>query len=209
MIESRGHGQDQKVGNVKDKKTVSAEKPIEARSEKKAEDSKGMRRRGRGLKGRVADLEEELARALAEAEENYDRLLRARADFENLKKRTAREMELTHQRAGEGLVGKLLPVLDDLEKAVEAAGGSPELEPMKDGLSLIHKGLVDALREGGVSDIDPVGEVFDPNLHEAVLQKSVEGAEPGVVLEVLQKGYLMNGHVLRAAKVVVASAEEE
>lgn len=167
------------------------------------------KKKPRGLKGRLAELEEELERVSSESAENYDRLLRARAEFENLKKRTARDIELIHQRAGERLVSRLLPVMDDLEKAIEAAGGSPQLGPMKEGLDLIHKGLMEALTVEGVRAIDPVGESFDPNYHEAILQKETRDADPGTVLEVLQRGYLMNGLVLRAAKVVVAAGEKD
>jgi molecular chaperone GrpE len=157
-----------------------------------------------GLKSRVGELEKALERARAESEERYDDWLRARADFENLKRRTRREVEQAHLRAGEKLVSDLLPVLDDLEKAVEAAHASPELRPMGEGLALILKGMREALRGRGVEPLDPAGEAFDPNLHEAVMEALDEDAEPGTVLHVVQKGYLMNGHPLRHAKVVVA-----
>lgn len=194
---------------MKKEKTGSSEMTPDTELEAKGEAKKHAGAKKRGIKSRAAELEEELHRVSSKASEDYERLLRARADFENLKKRTARDIELAHQRAGEDLVVRLLPILDDLEKAVAAAGGSPELKPMEEGLSLIHKSLLEALRESGVSAICPEGEPFDPNVHEAVLQRPAGGSEPGTVLEVLQKGYLMNGLVLRAAKVVVAAEEEE
>jgi molecular chaperone GrpE len=158
-----------------------------------------------GLKGRIHELESALERARAESEEHRDNWLRARADFENLKKRTLREVEQAHLRAGESLVSDLLPVVDDLEKAVEAASASAELRPLGEGLALILKRMREALRGRGVEPLDPAGEAFDPNLHEAVMQAPGEGAEPGTVMHVIQKGYLMNGRPLRHAKVVVAA----
>jgi molecular chaperone GrpE len=203
-VEPLGVVNDQKVGDVKENKTNSSGEPLEILGEEESEGKKATKRKGRGLKGRVAELEENLEKVSSEASENYDGWLRARAEYENLKKRTVRDIQLTHQRAGEGLVSRLLPVLDDLEKAIEAAGGA-----MKEGLDLISKGLLDALRDSGVAAIDPAGEPFDPNVHEAIMQRPAEGSEPGTVLEVLQKGYLMNGLVLRAAKVIVAAEKKE
>lgn len=159
-----------------------------------------------GLKGRIQELEKALEKARAESEEYYDNWLRARADFENLKRRTRRDMEQAHLRAGERLVSDLLPVVDDLEKAVEAAEAARELRRMGEGLALILKGMRDALKERGVEPLDPLGETFDPNLHEAVMEAPGDDAEPGTVLHVVQKGYLMNGQPLRPAKVVVAAA---
>ena len=168
--------------------------------------AKGKKRRKRGLKDRVAELEEALEKAEREAAENYDRLLRARAEYDNLRKRTRREIEQIHQRAGEDLVMQLLPALDNLEKAIEACRESSELQPMEEGLLMIRKGLVDALEAGGVSAVDPLGDRFDPNFHEAMMTSRTDEAEPGTVIRVLQKGYLMNGVTLRPAKVVVADA---
>jgi molecular chaperone GrpE len=174
-----------------------------------AKERKGREDRGHkrgGLKSRVHELEENLTRARAESEENRDNWLRARADFENLKRRTRREVEEAHLRAGERLASDLLPVVDDLEKAVEAAEAAPELRSMGEGLALILRGMREALRGRGVEELDPVGRAFDPNLHEAVMEAPAEEAEPGTVLRVIQKGYLMNGRPLRHAKVVVAGS---
>ena len=166
--------------------------------------TRGARSRRGGHKARLAELELALRNAGAQSEENYDRWLRARAEFENLRKRTQRDMERVHRRAGEKLVMDLLPVLDDLEKAIEASQASDDLRPMEEGLSLIRKGVLDALARSGVEVLDSVGDVFDPNLHEAVMQDAAAEAAPGTIVRVLQKGYLMNGTALRAAKVIVA-----
>lgn len=172
-------------------------------------DDGGRKGRKKGLKARVEQLEEALERSEAESEENRDRWLRARAEYENLKKRTLRDLERMHKVAGERLVTGLLPVLDELDSAIEASRTAEELRPMEEGLSLIRKGLVDTLRSNGVEALDPLGERFDPNLHEAVMQAPADDAEPGTVIRVLQKGYVMNGMTLRAAKVIVAAADED
>jgi molecular chaperone GrpE len=200
---------DQKVGDVKEKKKMSSAASARAGADEVGEKDKPVKKKGRGPKARVEELLEELEEAKAEASANYDNWLRARADFDNLKKRTARDVEMAHRRAGEDMVRGLLPVVDDLEKAIDAASASSDMAAMKEGLGLIHKGLLDALRDAGVAALDPAGEGFDPNVHEAVMQRPGGDAGPGTVLEVLQKGYTMNGIVLRAAKVVVASEEKE
>jgi len=172
--------------------------------------SSASRRRKPSLRERVSELEEALEKAKAEAAENRERWLRSRADYENLKKRTARDIELAHQSAGRDLVQALLPALDNLDKAIEAARQNEALRPMEEGLALIHKGLMEALEASGVRVLDPLGEAFDPEVHEAVMQTASQGKAPGTIVQVLQKGYVMNGIVLRAAKVVVAggSADE-
>jgi molecular chaperone GrpE len=154
--------------------------PSEGETPREAQGSREERghRRG-GLKGRVHELESALEKTKAEQ---------------------------SHLRAGENLVSDLLPVIDDLEKAVEAARASRELRPMEEGLALILKSMHDALRGRGVQALDPLGEAFDPNFHEAVMEAPGDEAEPGTVLQVIQKGYLMNGRSLRPAKVVVAAA---
>lgn len=171
--------------------------------------SKSQKPRKGSLKARVGELESALEKAEQEAAENYDRWLRARAEYDNLRKRTRREIEAVHLRAGEDLIRRLLPVLDNLEKAIDASRNSPELSPMEEGLLLIHKGLMEPLRESGVEDIDPLGEKFDPNFHEALMQMRTEEAEPGTVVQVLQKGYSMNGVTLRPAKVAVAGPDDD
>lgn len=173
-----------------------------------AEERSGRKRKGGGLKARMEKLEDALEKVSSEAAENYDKWLRARAEYENLKKRTSREIEQVHQSAGRNLVASILPVLDDLEKAIEVSRESAALRAMEKGLSLIHQGLLDALRGGGVQVLNPEGERFDPNVHEAIMQTPSADAEPGSVVQVLQNGYLMNGITLRAAKVVVAGDPE-
>jgi molecular chaperone GrpE len=137
-----------------------------------------------------------------ERDEYLDSLQRLKAEFDNYRKRTAREYEALSERATESLVKELLPVLDDLERALEAAERHEEAK-LEEGVALVHRELSDTLRKHGVAEIETDG-AFDPHVHEALLAQPVEGAEPGSVVEVLQKGYRLGDRVLRPARVVVA-----
>ena len=146
--------------------------------------------------------EEELVALRKERDEYLDALQRLKADFDNFRKRTAREQESMAVRASEALVKELLPVLDDLERALVAAEQHEEAK-LEDGVRLVHRALADVLARAGMAEIETNG-AFDPHVHEALLAQPVDGAEPGSVVEVLQKGYLLGDRVLRPARVVVA-----
>jgi molecular chaperone GrpE len=157
---------------------------------------------------------EELERALAaseqaraEAEALRDQYLadlkRVAADFDNYRKRVAREREALVTRAHAGLVEAILPVLDDLGRALEAAGLHEEAK-LEDGVRLVHRQLSDVLAREGLQEI-PTDVVFDPHVHEALAAIPSE-AEEGTILEVVQRGYLLGDRVLRPARVVVAAA---
>src|SRR5215469_13418511 len=124
-----------------------------------------------------------------------DRLLRLAADFENYKKRAARERLEYVAFANERLLKELLPVLDDLERALAAAEEHEEAK-LEDGVRLVHRSLVDALQKEGLAEIETDG-VFDPNVHEAMLSQPSEDRQSGDVLDVLQKGYRIGDKVLR------------
>jgi molecular chaperone GrpE len=154
-----------------------------------------------------------------ERDEYLDSLQRLKAEFDNFRKRTARESTSQAARASESLLKELLPVLDDLERALAAAeersaciaaGQSPasstpeELEAkLEDGVRLVHRALADVLARAGLAEIETDG-AFDPHVHEALLTQPAEDAEPGSVVQVLQKGYRLGDRVLRPARVVVA-----
>ncbi len=146
--------------------------------------------------------EQQLADAQAERDEYLDLLQRVQADFENYRKRAAREQERLVAHAHERLVRELLPILDDLERALEAAERHEEAK-LVDGVKLVEKSLQKALRKEGLAEIATDGD-FDPHVHEAVLAKPGDGAEPGSVLEVLQRGYRLGDKVVRPARVIVA-----
>jgi molecular chaperone GrpE len=128
--------------------------------------------------------------------------LRLAADFDNYRKRVAREQAALTARANERLLNELLPVLDDLERALEAAAEHEEAK-LEEGVRLVHQALVGLVERHGLSEIDTDGG-FDPHVHEALLTQPGEGAAEGSVLQVLQKGYRLGERVLRPARVIVA-----
>ena len=131
-----------------------------------------------------------------------DRLLRLAADFENYKKRAARERQEYVALANERLIGELLPILDDLERALSAAEQHREAQ-LEEGVRLVHRSLASLLERHGVTAIETEGR-FDPHVHEALLSQPSE-AEEGSVLDVVQKGYKLGDRVVRPARVVVAA----
>ena len=141
-----------------------------------------------------------------ERDELVDALQRLQAEFANYKKRTAREQETFAAHANERLVKALLPVLDDLARALEAAEAHEEAK-LEEGVRLVHRQLADTLERQGLGEIETEGQ-FDPHVHEALLSQPAD-AEPGSILEVIQKGYRLGDRVLRPARVVVAAPREE
>ena len=131
-----------------------------------------------------------------------DRLLRLAADFDNYKKRAAREREEYVARANERLLKELLPILDDLERALNAAEEHEEAQ-LEEGVRLVHKSLASLLQRNGVEEIATDGK-FDPHVHEALLAQPAEDREQGDVLDVIQKGYKLGDLVVRPARVIVA-----
>ena len=133
-----------------------------------------------------------------------DGLVRLRADFDNFKKRVEREREANQRQAGAGLIKRILPVLDNFERAIAAAPANPEEDrTFHDGVALIFKQLLEELRKEGLQAIDSVGEPFDPNLHDAVAAGRFPGFRPNTVVEEMQRGYLLHDRVLRPALVRV------
>ena len=147
-------------------------------------------------------VQERLAAAEAKVEEHFDHLQRLAAEFDNYRKRAAREQEAFAARANERVVKELLPVLDDLERALEAAEQHEEAQ-LEDGVWLVHRALAEVLRKEGVEEI-PTDGAFDPHVHEALLAQPGEGVESGNVLQVLQKGYRLGDKVVRPARVIVS-----
>jgi molecular chaperone GrpE len=143
------------------------------------------------------------ARLERERDEYLDLARRAQADFENYRKRAAKEAALAGQRAKSGLVRELLPVVDNLERALASAGDDEQ--HLAEGVRLVHSELIAVLERNGVEQFNPRGERFDPEEHEALSMRSEDGAESGTVLDVVEKGYRANGGILRPARVVVSS----
>jgi molecular chaperone GrpE len=143
----------------------------------------------------------ELSIAQAKADDYLELAKRTQADFENFRKRMARENAAAVDRGMAKLAKELLPAIDHLELALKAAAGH---EDVVKGFVMVAGELQAALNRVGIQTFSPQGEVFDPNEHEAMAQQPVEGTEPGTVVEVYQSGYRINGAVLRPARVVVA-----
>ncbi|MGV8958777.1 MAG: nucleotide exchange factor GrpE [Stenotrophomonas sp.] len=143
-------------------------------------------------------LQSELAALKAES-------LRERADLDNQRKRVARDIEQARKFANEKLLGELLPVFDSLDAGLNAAGAEPS--PLREGLELTYKQLLKVAADNGLSLLDPAGQVFNPDHHQAISQVDADGAVPGSVVQVFQKGYLLNDRLLRPALVVVARVD--
>jgi molecular chaperone GrpE len=156
---------------------------------------------GDGPAAEVAEDLDELATRTRERDEFLALAQRTQADFENYRRRMARENAQAGERGVAKVARELLPALDHLELALKAAAGH---EDVVKGFAMVGDELVAALGRVGIEAFAPHGEPFDPNEHEAVAQAPIEGAEPGTVVEVYQQGYRMNGVVLRPARVVVA-----
>jgi molecular chaperone GrpE len=138
----------------------------------------------------------------AERDQYLDQLRRVTADFDNFRKRAARDYDSLASRAAERLVTALLPVLDDLGRALEAAEEHEEAK-LEEGVRLVHRQLADTLRREGLEEV-PTDGMFDPHVHEALLAQPAEGRASGEIVDVVQKGYRLGDRVLRPARVVVA-----
>jgi molecular chaperone GrpE len=155
----------------------------------------------------VRDLEQELATAQAAADENWAKYLRAVAELDNVRKRAARDVENARRYGVEGLAAELLSVADSLEMALETGAQAPA-ESLLEGGRATLKQLQSAMEKFGITVVSPEGHPFDPELHEAMSVQESATAEPNTVLAVVQRGYLLNGRLLRPARVIVAKEPE-
>jgi molecular chaperone GrpE len=161
--------------------------------------------------GGADQVEQDFDALLADTQRERDEYLelaqRTKADFENYRKRMNAETQAALTRGKAEVVRDVLPVLDDLERAIEAAGLDPEGDSpdgLAHGVLLVFRALREALARNGIEPLDPRGEKFDPQWHEALSTQEADGAEPGTVLEVMQKGYRFGEQLVRPARVVVA-----
>lgn len=152
-------------------------------------------------------LEDELAAARTKAEENWDKYLRSQAELDNVRKRAARDVENARKYALEGIASELLPVRDSLELGLDAANQEQaDLKSARDGMQLIQQMLAKLMEQYGIRPVEPAGEVFNPELHQAMSMQETADQPPNTVLAVMQKGYTLNDRLLRPAMVVVAKA---
>ncbi len=190
-------------GEPSGEQDVAAERDMVDATETASAD-RGPRVADRGDEG--ADAVEDPVTALERERDEYLALAqRTQADFENYRKRAAKDAAAAGSRAKAGLVRELLPVLDNLERALTLAGeengaGAKVLE----GVRLVHADLVGVLQRSGVEAFDPEGQPFDPTLHEALSTRPQDGTHPGTVVEVVEKGYRLNDQILRPARVIVS-----
>jgi molecular chaperone GrpE len=160
------------------------------------------------LRAELASLREQLGAKEQEAKNNYDRYVRQVAETENFKKRNLRERDDAIRFANEALVKDLLPVIDNLERAIAHAAGGENGKPLVEGVEMVLKGFLDVLSKFGVSKIVAIGQPFDPSKHEAMAQVVSDDHEPNTVVAELHKGYMFRDRLLRAALVSVAKAPE-
>ncbi len=155
---------------------------------------------------------EEMISKLQETEKtaagNFDKYVRVAAEFENYKKRAVREKADAIKYGNESLLRDILPLVDNVDRALEHAGSSDDFEAFKKGLKMLHEQLLCCLKKHGVEAIDTAGKSFDPNVHEAMLQVVSDEREPGQVVNEFERGYLLNGRLLRPAKVCVCKRPE-
>jgi len=151
-----------------------------------------------------AELQAALDKARRQAEENWNKLVRLQAEMDNLRKRTSRDVEHAHKYSLDKFVAELLPVIDSLELGISAADDSSEADSLREGMELTLKKFLDVLEKFGVQPINPQGEKFNPELHEAVSMQESSEAGSNTVITVVQKGYILNDRLVRPAMVVVA-----
>jgi len=155
------------------------------------------------------DLEAKLEVKEQEAKENYDRLLRVSAEFENYKKRTTRELEEFRKFANQSLIKEMLSVVDNLELAMNSTNGHKTIDQgLLQGLDMTHKEILKVFEKFNVKPIEAKGQTFDPTFHEAVMQEATDEFDDNTVINELQKGYLIHDRLLRPAMVVVARPKE-
>ncbi len=149
---------------------------------------------------------EELKQRAAKADEHWDRLLRTTADFENFKKRAARERQESIKYANESLLTKLLAVLDSMDMALTAAQAAPAdaVQSLQTGLNLVQQQFKTVLTEAGLEEVDASGKVFDPNFHEAISQREAADVPEGTVVHQVRKGYKLRDRLIRPASVIVS-----
>ena len=157
-----------------------------------------------------ATTDDPLAEAQNQVAALKDQALRAQAEMENVRRRAARDVEHAHKFALDKFAADLLPVIDSLEKALEAteASGADGVDALVEGVELSLKLFLSSCEKAGMSQLDPLGEPFNPEEHEAMAMVPNPDAEPNSVMEVMQKGYTLNGRLVRAAKVIVVKAQD-
>ncbi len=153
-----------------------------------------------------AQLIDKIEQVQESVEENYDLYVRSQAEMDNMKKRFQKEKQDLIKFSNESLVKQVLPVMDNLEKAISHSQDENSLNSLKEGVELTLKGLKNTLEKAGLEEVQAVGEPFDPNCHEAISEQEDDSVEPKTVLQELQKGYFLNKRLIRPSMVIVSKS---
>jgi molecular chaperone GrpE len=180
------------------------EQPVDSSPELENEHGEAAASADTDHEAKLANDLEELAAKAEKADEYLELAQRTKADFENYRRRAAKETAAAQERGAAKLALELLPAVDNLDRALAATDGADDSDTLVSGVKLVHADVIAALARMGIEQYSPEGERFDPEHHEAVAQHPVEGAEPGTIVEVYQSGYRLGDSVLRPARVVVA-----
>jgi molecular chaperone GrpE len=191
--------EDHKEMDEKKKKVEDLKEP-----DKKSQDKDREKKVKRTEEMTKQELLKKLKDAEKESQENYDLYMRTYAEMENIKKRGKKEREELSKYANESLVKEILPVIDNLNKAISHAQDDNNPSGLVEGLDLILNGLMTTLQKAGLKEVEAEGKPFDPNFHEAISQKIDDTVAPGNVIIELQKGYLLNGRLIRPSMVVIS-----
>lgn len=204
--------------NKKDKEEVSLsssdlerieeeEKELEEKKEMELEKSEAGIEERKDVQ--IDILKERLERTEEEYKELEDRLLRLAAEFDNYKKRSAKEFQSIIKNANEELISQLVETLDNFQRALESAKNSSDFESFHKGVELIYQHFREILEKEGLQEIKTIGEVFDPHFHEAVMQQESEEYPEGVVMDEISKGYILNDKVIKHSKVIVSKGTKK
>ena len=185
---------------------VSEEKQATEEEEKQTEDEPDTKEKPLA-KMTKPELLEKITELQEESKNNFDLYLRSQAEMENIKKRNKKDKEDWVKYANETLIKEMLPVIDNLEKAISHSRNENSFDALKEGVALTLKGFMDALKKSGLAEVKAHGEPFDPNFHQAVSQQEDHNVEPGIILEELQKGYTLNDRLIRPSMVVVSKGK--
>jgi molecular chaperone GrpE len=198
---------DKKKHQEEDKKNVTAEEITAQTAENGAEEQDGAADGEEQQEGNPGTAQQgETAKVRAELQEMKDKYLRLYSEFENFRRRTAKEKTDLLKSATQDLMTALLPVIDDLERARQATGGARDVEAVKEGVELVFHKLSNTLQHKGLKPMQAIGEAFDPEVHEAITQVPVqEEGQKGKVIDEVEKGYFLHDKVIRFAKVIIGA----
>ena len=204
MNDEQTHGSESKNAPDHEQKLDSVSKQNEAEEQSLGQETESEQTSAAESGSEVEELRQALTLEQEKITQANDRCLRIRAEMENLEKRTEREIENVRKYALEKFINELLPVIDSMELGLSASKGADNVKSLQEGMQLTLKKLSDVMEKFNTRVISPEGDKFDPNLHEAVLEQETEDYPSGQVVEVIQRGYELNGRLVRPARVIVA-----